>query len=198
MNIRAKLCGACRWGTPVAVRQMSAEEAAWLAGILEGEGSFISTSYCSLQVTMTDRDIIARLVAITGVGRVHERRAQNPHHKPSQLWVVARHEQIRQLIEAVLPWLGERRSEAALRLLKKVVERPGHTRSFLGPSRNAVLASNLIAGLPPLGHPGLVGSPRRFRPVFAALKGPNPSQWTMGPRVTRAGFEPAVSWLRAR
>lgn len=130
MNIRAKLCGACRWGPPVAVRQMSAEEAAWLAGILEGEGSFISTSYCSLQVTMTDRDIIARLVAITGVGRVHERRSQKPHHKPSQLWVVARHEQIRQLIEAVLPWLGERRSEAALRLLKKVVDRPGYAKAF--------------------------------------------------------------------
>jgi hypothetical protein len=130
MSIRAKLCGACRWGTSVAVRQMSAEEAAWLAGILEGEGSFISTSYCSLQVTMTDRDIIARLVAITGVGRVHERRPQKSHHKPSQLWVVARHEQIRQLIEAVLPWLGERRSEAVLRLLKKVAERPGYAQAF--------------------------------------------------------------------
>jgi hypothetical protein len=141
MNIRAKLCGACRWATEMAIRQMSPEEVGWLAGILEGEGSFISAGYCSIQVTMTDRDIIARLVAITGVGRVHERRPQKSNHKPSQLWVVAQHEQIRHPIEAVLPWLGERRSEAALRLLKQVVERPGRARSFLRTSRGTVLVT---------------------------------------------------------
>jgi hypothetical protein len=141
MNIRAKLCGACRWRTDVAIREMSPEEVAWLAGILEGEGSFISTGYCSIQVTMTDRDISARIVEVTGVGRVHERRPQKSNHRPSQLWTVAQHEQIRQLLGAVLPWLGERRSEAALCLLKKVVERPGHTRSFPGPSRDTVLVA---------------------------------------------------------
>jgi len=49
---------------------MTAPEAAWLAGILEGEGSFLSGKSIAIQVTMTDLDVLERLQPITGLGRV--------------------------------------------------------------------------------------------------------------------------------
>jgi len=52
---------------------MTSEQVAWLDGILEGEGSFIVKGHraVTVQVVMTDRDIIDRLVQVTGVGRIN-------------------------------------------------------------------------------------------------------------------------------
>jgi hypothetical protein len=47
---------------------MTTLELAWLAGLLEGEGSFGSDSadYPSVQITMTDRDVISRVARAFG------------------------------------------------------------------------------------------------------------------------------------
>jgi hypothetical protein len=69
---------------------------------------------------MTDRDIIQRLRATTGIGRIHFVARQKPHHRDAWMWAVKRHEHIAYVIDAVLPWLGDRRSIAATKLRDRV------------------------------------------------------------------------------
>ncbi len=101
------------------------EEAAWLAGILEGEGSFLVKGHraAAIQVViMTDRDIIDRLVVVTGVGRIHGYAPVKAHYKPAWDWHVRRRAHIIFIIDAVMPWLGKRRTIAAQRVLDELAK----------------------------------------------------------------------------
>jgi hypothetical protein len=106
---------------------MAPEEVAWLAGILEGEGSFLSGASIGITVAMTDQDVIQRLQSLTGVGRIHKVGRQKAHHKDAWVWAVRRRTHIRLLIDAVLPWLGQRRSVAALKVLDRIAALPRFT-----------------------------------------------------------------------
>jgi hypothetical protein len=99
---------------------MTPEQAAWVAGILEGEGSFVSSKSIAIQVTMTDLDILQRLRQLTGVGRIYSITRRKDIHKDAWIWAVQRRAHIRHVINAVLPWLGERRTLAARRLLDRI------------------------------------------------------------------------------
>jgi hypothetical protein len=101
---------------------MTSEQVAWVAGILEGEGSFVSGKAAGITVTMTDLDIIRRLQQVTGVGRIHPTTRRKNHHKDAWIWAVRRRIHIRQIVNAVLPWLGERRSAAARNLLDRIAD----------------------------------------------------------------------------
>ena len=131
MRLRSEMCARCKWGDPHPA-QITPEQAAWLAGLLEGEGSFVSGKSIAIQVTMTDLDIIQRLPAITGVGRIYRARVQKAHYKDAWLWSVQRRAHIRHVINTVLPWLGERRSAAALKLLDRVAN--ARDRSWVAPT----------------------------------------------------------------
>jgi hypothetical protein len=108
----------------VTPRDVPPIDAAWLAGILEGEGSFISKGRPKIQVAMTDQDIIARLSELTGVGRVYAVSRQKPHHKDAWLWAVNRPAHLEHIIRLVLPWLGQRRTLAAKDVLRKISSPP--------------------------------------------------------------------------
>jgi len=120
MNLKSTMCARCRYGAPVTPRDIPPAEGAWLAGILEGEGSFISKGRPRIQVAMTDQDIITRLAELTGVGRVHQVRRQRPHHKDAWLWAVSRPVHVEHIIRLVLPWLGQRRTVAAKEVLSQI------------------------------------------------------------------------------
>jgi hypothetical protein len=109
-------------------------EAAWLAGILEGEGCFhLQKTYQMyrgkrygpyfhpvIKVAMTDFDIIERLQAITGVGLVRTVPVRQEWHKEQWIWVVGRKAHVALVIKAVYPHLGIRRREKADALLAAV------------------------------------------------------------------------------
>lgn len=120
MDFKSIRCARCRYGDPVTPNDIPPIEAAWLAGILEGEGSFISKGRPKIQVAMTDQDIIIRLSKLTGVGRVYAVRRQKPHHKDAWLWAVNRPAHVEHIIRLVLPWLGHRRALAAMDVLMKI------------------------------------------------------------------------------
>lgn len=85
---------------------------AWAAGVLEGEGSFTlhNRNYPRVTCSMTDKDILDRLVAVLG-GRVTERLRKNsgqPHWKPAWSWYVCGNEAAA-VMRLVHPWMGERR-----------------------------------------------------------------------------------------
>jgi hypothetical protein len=84
---------------------MTSDQVAWVAGILEGEGSFISGKAAGITVTITDLDIIRRLQQVTGVGRIHPTTRRKDYHKDAWIWAVRRRTHIRQVVNAVaLAW----------------------------------------------------------------------------------------------
>ena len=95
-------------------------ELAWAAGIFEGEGSINiipnRPSCASLQVAMTDLDILVRLQDIFG-GYIYEKKKQKTHHKKSWTWQLTRKADVYATLEKLLPWFGERRSFRALNVL---------------------------------------------------------------------------------
>lgn len=61
---------------------ISTQQIAWLAGLLEGEGSFMWTKTPVISVQMTDRDIVCRVASIIG-GNVAGPYVNKYGHKPT-------------------------------------------------------------------------------------------------------------------
>lgn len=106
-------------------------EIAWAAGILEGEGCFSvfkrkdrpNTTTCSIHLEMTDEDIIRRVRDVFNVGTVNIRqnvtgRSDKRPRKVSWIWSVQNKTGVRSVLEAVLPYLGDRRTKKAKELLE--------------------------------------------------------------------------------
>jgi len=76
---------------------------------MEGEGCFSTSNKgaARLAVAMTDEDVIRRLHSLFGVGNVYLSRT--PGGKPYWRWQVATR-QARDIMRAVLPFMGKRRS----------------------------------------------------------------------------------------
>jgi len=101
------------------VMQMTETEAAWLAGILEGEGCFDwnrsaeGKRWPRIRIAMCDEDVIHRVKEVTG-GRTAvscEKRTLKPNWRPSYRFQIAHREKVREVLVAIRPWMGERRAE---------------------------------------------------------------------------------------
>jgi hypothetical protein len=102
---------------------MTEAETAWLAGLLEGEGSFFmkrqtrrwkphtpahTYSTPKIKVGSTDLDVIQRVAELWGTRLEFHRRRQD-HWKDQ--WVVCKAgAPAVEIMRQVLPWMGERRS----------------------------------------------------------------------------------------
>jgi hypothetical protein len=95
---------------------------AWAAGLFEGEGSIVNyiaqregSSYRRrvLALKMTDEDVVRRFHSIVQAGRVTLRRSKNERHKDQWAWECTRWADIENTLRRFLPYLGERRREAA-------------------------------------------------------------------------------------
>lgn len=104
-----KQCKTCQRGE-TALRDMSEAEIAWVAGIIEGEGTFaVRNNSAWIRVGMSDEDTIQKLQAITGVGRIHT--YQRDEYKTMYLWSVARKVERDALANLILPWMSTRRTD---------------------------------------------------------------------------------------
>lgn len=88
---------------------------AWVAGIIEGEGSIVCPTTPSTKVVvtvrMTDVDVIQHLFDVTGIGRVngpYQPKGKN-YYKPYWQWVVTQTADCSRLLLAVYPLLHSRR-----------------------------------------------------------------------------------------
>ena len=103
---------------------MNINELYWLAGILEGEGSFYIRTlsghrYPTVLVKMTDRDIINRVKDITNLGTICIKKTLNQNHKDCYQWQVAKTADAVAVMKLVLPLMGERRSQRIKELLRE-------------------------------------------------------------------------------
>lgn len=115
--------------------RLTTEELQWLAGLLEGEGSFLpgppsrpTTPYLSME--MCDRDVIGRAARLMNIGHIHEyRRHLTAGHKVSYK-ILQRGPRAVALMRAVLPLMGNRQSRdieraiACYRRLRRRMEPP--------------------------------------------------------------------------
>lgn len=103
---------------------MTSDETAWVAGILEGEGCFDYNGghkkrYPRIRVEMCDTDVVERLHALIGCGRLSypTKRGAKPQWRSTALLVINGREHVEPLLRAVRPWLGVRRGEKVDELL---------------------------------------------------------------------------------
>lgn len=89
-------------------------DVAWLAGIYEGEGSCAITSGRAIRVeiVMTDQDVMSRIHSLTGCGSLRSVAQRAENYKSAWRWSVGSGEAV-DFLQAILPWLGERRSQRA-------------------------------------------------------------------------------------
>lgn len=83
----------------------------WLAGIIEGEGSFTSPYPGSMRISveMTDEDIIDKLLKVSGVGKKYGPYQKKQGVKQCWQWVVAASTDSASLAMTLFPLMGERR-----------------------------------------------------------------------------------------
>ena len=94
----------------------TSRELSWLAGLMEGEGSFQwkrnnrrGTQYPVVQLTMTDEDVVKRARQIAGVGTLHGPYDNGPGRKPRYMWCVQKKVDSVGLMMTLYPMMGLRR-----------------------------------------------------------------------------------------
>ena len=98
---------------------------AWAAGVFEGEGCIsLSPRACRLSLEMTDRDVVERFGRVVGVGHVSPRglRPDRPDSRPTFVWRVSAVADVRLVLAALYPWLGERRQSRVEEALSHIAE----------------------------------------------------------------------------
>lgn len=105
----------------------TAIEWSWLAGLLEGEGSFIEFKdtrnrnrwRCKVYLKMTDLDVVEKAQRIAEMGTICKANAPSKlkHWKDSWQWQVQSVPDAVELMEELLPHMGERRTEKISEIL---------------------------------------------------------------------------------
>lgn len=105
---------------------ISPSRAAWIAGLIEGDGYFVKNSTPANQANMgivvhkADEDVVRRAHEWSGVGRV-----SGPHQQrsnPTWRWSVVRAEDVLEIAGMIRPLLGARRREQLDAMLRNWVE----------------------------------------------------------------------------
>lgn len=99
---------------------MSDVIAAWFAGLFDGEGciAFTGRNSVALSVSMTDRDLVDRILAAAAAGSIYEVPIQG--HKTQWVWRLSASGDVRRVLAALLPWFGARRSARAMLALERL------------------------------------------------------------------------------
>lgn len=106
---------------------MTEIETAWLAGLLEGEGCFGDNHRggVKIQVTMTDKDVVERVAQFFGKQSVSCYDKKLPPNRKPRYYVQIGGQRCVEIMTAVLPHMGERRSAMIRRLLWERSKAPG-------------------------------------------------------------------------
>lgn len=97
---------------------LAVRDLAWFAGIMEGEGYFgvRKHSGLTLEVTMTDKDVIDRVASLFPFGTRNERTL--PSGKIAYWWGVTKQSAVAGLMMTLLPLMGNRRRQKIIDCLQ--------------------------------------------------------------------------------
>jgi len=103
---------------------MNEIETAWVAGVLEGEGSFVTKRVgVAVHCAMTDVDVLERIKALCGGNIYGPLKKRKAHYKDCWLWQLCGKEAA-DVTYAVLPYLCKRRLRQARKLTLKYETSP--------------------------------------------------------------------------
>lgn len=93
---------------------MNEAEAAWLAGMYEGEGCLYSRitqrrRYPRIRIRMTDEDVVRKIHTISGVGLFYESSPPKENRQQLYVWEVNKLSDVKTVFRHIYPWLGKRR-----------------------------------------------------------------------------------------
>jgi hypothetical protein len=98
-------------------------DVAWLAGLLEGEGSFFvqkrpdrRRDQARVYLAMTDEDVVRRAASLMGAPSV-QRRVRREDHWKDQYVAVVTGSKATAVMRSILPHLGERRAARVREIL---------------------------------------------------------------------------------
>jgi len=106
------------WLKARTAREMGIAEAAWLAGLIDGEGSvcryMVRGKYPTwvLQVANSDRGALEYCQQITGTGGIIQKPISILGTKPAYIWQVAAQRNVLAILEQVIPYLQIKREVA--------------------------------------------------------------------------------------
>lgn len=85
-------------------------DVAWLAGIIEGEGSLTKNKYNSwqLQITMTDKDVIEKISQLVDQ-KMWKKKKYKETEKQAYKVTLCHKDKLRQLLPRLMPYMGQRR-----------------------------------------------------------------------------------------
>lgn len=116
---------------------VSRDDLIWLAGLCEGEATFDAHRgrYPRIRVGMSDRDTVARVASLIGA-RVRLSLREAP---ATPIWnAEVSGDRAKAIMEAILPYMGARRSQRIAEVLAASAYYQGHTRKSLpGPVLDA-------------------------------------------------------------
>src|SRR3990167_6154067 len=105
------------------INQLSDTDKAWLAGLLEGEGSFMHHPTIRAAIRMTDEDVISKAANLIGV-TYHTEPGKRIGWKRQFYFYVCGKLSL-DLMKAILPWMGSRRTAA---INRAIIEWDGKTK----------------------------------------------------------------------
>lgn len=110
---------------------MNELQIAWVAGLLEGEGTFIrrSGNSCVISCEMTDKDTIEKLFSFVGTGNIYFCSARNEAWKDTWKWQLTDSLCILELLQLIYPWMSDRRKIAidiVMSTVRKTIDKNSH------------------------------------------------------------------------
>lgn len=109
------------------VKELDANTAAYIAGIIDGEGSISLTRrhrnenrQLEISVANTDFALLEFLVAQIGAGRISRKRRTKPHHRPSGVFTISNRQALA-LLSQIEPFLRTSKARRARLVLNRYV-----------------------------------------------------------------------------
>lgn len=117
LNHRGIFCSRqCSWKKPSLARIMTEPEAAWLAALVDGEGSIVrhreKPNVFRLSIANNCVPLLEKVVVVAGVGKVYKKTKPMKANHAQGYWWACYGESARALLRQMIPWLIVKRAKA--------------------------------------------------------------------------------------
>lgn len=109
------------------IRKLSTEDAAYIAGLIDGEGTITLTRkhrnenrQICVAISSTEREMLEFVMEVTGIGKITNKKTALKHHTPSFTFYTSNRQALG-LIEQILPYLKSYKKKRAALLLKDYI-----------------------------------------------------------------------------